>query len=144
MDRYTAEDMYAYYIKNNPDSDVTYTLYKYTLSKFLKKAVLKILDGETFYLGHKLGAVRIKRVERNFEKPTIDWYETNKLKAQGINKHIYYTDNDWSRWFWEKPKAPLKNKSVYKFNPTEGKSGNKKALVKRLKTDEFAHLNYKF
>jgi len=144
MDRFSAVHMYKYYIKNNPASDVTYTLFKYTVSKFFKKSVIKILDGETFYLGHKLGTIRIKRVERDFSRPTIDWYETNKLKAEGISKHIYYTDDDWCRWCWEKNKAPLKNKSVYKFNPSEGRNGNKKALVKRLKTDEFAHLNYKF
>lgn len=143
MDKFSAEDMYRFYKRSNPDSDVTYTLYKHILSEFLKKAADKILDGEVLYLGHKLGAIRIKKVERNFDKPTINWCETNKLKAEGINQHVYYTDPYWYRWCWDKSTVALKNKSVYKFSPTEGANGQKKALVRRLNEDEFAYLNYK-
>ncbi len=135
--------MYEWYRKNNPGSDVTYTLYKHILVEFYKKASKKILEGETFNLGHKLGSIRIKKVERNFNRPTINWHETNKLKEQGINKHVYFTDPYWFRWAWDKSTVALRNKSVYKFSPTEGKNGNKKMLVRMLKTDEFAQLNYK-
>ena len=37
----------------------------------------------------------------------------------------------------------VKNKSVYTFSPTAGAAGNKKALVKKLREDEFAYLNFK-
>ena len=40
-------------------------------------------------------------------------------------------------------KCKVKNKSVYTFAPTAGPTGNRKALVKKLKTDEFAHMNFK-
>lgn len=135
--------MYKDYMRMNPESDVTYTLYKYTIAQFFKKAAKRILEGDVLYLGHKLGAIRIKKVPRNPGTKSIDWYETNKLKAQGINKHVYFTDPFWYRWYWDKRNAALKNKSVYKFSPTEGKNGNKKALPKKLRSDEFAYLNYK-
>lgn len=143
MDKFSTKDMYAHFKKQNPESDVTYTLYKHTLGEFFKKVSNEILEGETFNLGHKLGKIRIRKVERNYNKPTIDWGATNKLKAQGINKHVYYTDPYWYRWGWEKCSVALKNKSVYKFTATKGSNGNIKALSRKLKLDEFAHLNFK-
>ena len=142
MDKLNALDMFKFFLKNNPDTTVTYSSYKHALSEFHKKAVQMILCGKTFYMGHKLGLIRIKKVERNFDKPSINWGETNKLKAEGINKHVYFTDEYWYRWYWNKSRASLKNKSVYKFSPTEGSKGNKKKLVQTIKMDQFAHLNF--
>ncbi len=51
MNRYGAKDMFEYYKKKYPDTDVTYTLYKYIISKFNKKLVKKVLEGKKFYLG---------------------------------------------------------------------------------------------
>lgn len=143
MDRLGVKDMYRDYKKKNPGTDVTYALYKHTISEFCKKAVDRVLEGDTLYLGHKLGCIRIKKVPRNFDNPVIDWYETNKLKAEGINKHIYYTDPYWFRWYWDKSRPALKNKSVYKFEATKGETGNVKKLVRKIKNDPFAELNYK-
>lgn len=142
MDKLGPKDMFKDYKKQNPDTKVTYTLYKHVISRFFKMAVIKVLEGSVFYMGNKLGLIRIKRVPRSFNHPTINWGETNKLKAQGINKHVYFTDDWWYRWYWDKSKVALKNKSVYKFSPTEGINGNKKLLVKTIKNDEFAHTKF--
>ena len=143
MDRLGAKQMYVFYKKQYPDSDVSYTLFKYTISEFFKKAIKQVLNGKEFYLGHKLGSIRIRKVARNFDKPTINWFETNKLKAKGINKHVFFTDEFWYRFSWNKRSAALKNKSVYKFSATEGANGNKKQLVRKLREDDFAHINFK-
>ena len=55
MNRYGAKDMYKFFVKKNPDTDVTYTLFKYIISKFNKKIVNKVLEGKEFYMGHRLG-----------------------------------------------------------------------------------------
>ena len=68
----------------------------------MKKTIEYILEGETLRLGQGLGTIRVKKVKRNFSKPRIDWYETNKLKREGINKFVYYTDSQWFRYYWEK------------------------------------------
>lgn len=135
--------MYKEYKSKNPDSDVTYSLFSYYIELFNKKVINKILEGKVFYFGHNLGSIRIKKVKRNFKSPTIDWFETNKLKQQGINKHVYYTDEYWYRWYWDKYRAKVKNKAVYKFEPTKGPNGAKKQLIRLLKQDEFAYLNFK-
>lgn len=141
--RYSTKDAYKAYLKKNPKTTVTYALYKHIIAEFNKKVAEKVLDGQVFNMGHRLGSIRIKRIPRSFNKPAIDWYETNKLKEQGIKKLVYYTDEYYFRWNWDKHRCMVKNKSVYTFSPTAGKNGNRKALVKRLRQDEFAYLNYK-
>lgn len=143
MRKFSAKDMYKAYKKKYPDSDVTYSLFALYIEKFNKAVVEKVLEGKTFYFGHNLGSIRIKKVKRNFNRPTINWYETNKLKAEGINQYVYYTDDHWYRWYWDKYRAKVSNKSVYSFKPTEGQNGAKKQLIRLLKTDEFAYLNFK-
>tara|TARA_R100000458_G_C8230049_1_gene212012 strand:- start:650 stop:1087 length:438 start_codon:yes stop_codon:yes gene_type:complete len=142
MNKYGAKDMFRYFLKKYPNTDVTYTLYKYIISKLNKKIVDKVLKGKEFYFGHRLGTISIKRVERNFDKKSVNYFETKKLKAQGIDKVVYYTDDHWFRWYWAKAKCQVPNKSVYKFSPTSGPNGIKRALSNKLKQDEFAFLNY--
>ncbi len=142
MNRYGAKDMYKFFVKKNPDTDVTYTLFKYIISKFNKKIVNKVLDGKEFYMGHRLGTISIRRIERNFDKKSVNYFETKKLKEQGIDKVVYYTDDHWFRWYWTKAKCQVPNKSVYKFSPTSGPNGIKRALSNKLNQDEFAFLNY--
>ena len=139
MNNYGAKDMYKYFKKKYPDTEVTYTLYKYVISKFNHKVVDAILEGQTFYPGHQLGRLKIKRVERNFEKKSVNYFETKKLKEQGIDKVVYWTDDHWFRWYWEKAICQVANKSVYKFTPTKG---NRKKLSDKLKLDEFSFLNF--
>jgi hypothetical protein len=136
------KEMFMEYRKNNPGTDVTYTLYKEVISMYNKKLVDVLLTGKEYNLRHNLGRIRIRKVQRNFEKPTINWGETNKLKAEGINQFVYFTDDHWFRWYWEKRKCSIKNKSVYQFRPTEGKTGNKRKLITLLQDDEFAYLNF--
>ena len=43
MDKHGAKDMFRYFEKKYPNTDVTYTLYKYIISKLNKKIVDKVL-----------------------------------------------------------------------------------------------------
>jgi len=140
---HTTEDMYRFFKKKYPDSDVTFLQFRYTIGQFNKKLVDALLEGKTINLGKNLGRLRIRRIERNFETPRINHFETQKLKAQGIDKTVYFTDPYYFRFGWEKKYAKVKNKSVYKFKPTGGPSGNRKKLSRLLREDEFAQLNFK-
>jgi len=143
MVNHTAVDMYEFYKKNNPGTEVTYNQFKYILSEYNKRAVAHILNGETLNLGNRMGRIRIRKVARNFDKPRIDYNETKKLRARGLDKTAYFTDEFWFKWYWEKRLCHIPNKSAYKFRPTGGDGGNRKKLVKLLRQDEFAQLNYK-
>jgi len=143
-ERFGAEAMYKAYKKANPDTDITYPLYKTVLDLFNKKIADKILDGHMFNMGSKLGTIRIKKIERSPENKVINWPETQKMwKEQGFKEgFVYFTDKYYYRWAWEKRRCTVKNKSVYKFWPTSGKNGLRRRLVARLKNDPFASTNY--
>lgn len=135
--------MFKEFVKKYPETTVTYPLFKYVISQYNKKISQEILNGKEFYPGYRLGRIKIKKVERTcFTKPVPNWGETKKLKAQGIDKIVFFTDNYYFRWFWEKSLCNIPNKIVYKFSPSAGSKGNRIALVNLLKTNEFAHLNY--
>lgn len=142
--RLGAEHMYKEYKKNNPNTDITYPLYKTVLDLFNKKIADKILEGKSFNMGYKLGSIRIKKIERTPTNKVINWPETQALwEEQGYKKDfVYFTDKYYYRWNWEKRKCTVKNKSVYKFIPTSGKNGLKKKLAFKLKSDPFALINY--
>lgn len=144
-ERLGAKDMYQAYKKANPDTDITYPLYRAILETFNVKLTEHLLDGKKFNLGHRLGNIYIKKIRRTPSSKVIDWNETNKMWAEQGYKEgfVYYTDEYYYRWNWEKRKAQVKNKSVYKFEPTGGKLGIKRKLVERLRSNPFAATNYK-
>jgi hypothetical protein len=142
----TAKEMYSEFKKTHPE--VSYFMYKETLSRINKELSSLILEGHTLKLSkYKLGNIRIKKVKRRFVKPRINWGESMKRKNEGIAEYfVYYTDDVWFRWYWEKSKCSVKNKSVYSFAPTisnSSKDGNKNKLTNLLKTNPLAALNFK-
>jgi hypothetical protein len=140
---HNVKDMLNWYKKHNPDTDINYKQFNAVIGAFYKKVVEAILDGKTYNLGNRLGKIRIQRLKRSFKNPTIDWYETNKLKKEtGETKFVYYTDEYYYRWYWQKKRCQVKNKTVYSFKPTRGENGITKKLAKKLKEDEFSYLLY--
>lgn len=142
----TAIDMYKYF-KARTTEDVSYFLYKETISRFNKKISDAILTGHTFNPKFHLGRIRIKKIKRSFTTtPPIDWAESRKLQKAGVEKYlVYYTDPYWYRWYWEKKKCTVKNKTVYSFQPTVSnsrKDGNRNKLSKILQTNPLAALKY--
>jgi hypothetical protein len=114
-----------------------------------------ILEGNTFEMGSYMGSITIYRYERVFRLKedgtpnlAIDWNETKKLKASGINKFVYHTDKYYCGWRWARGKCRIPGKGAYKFkanrtNGVECKSGNINKLVRLLKSDELAYLRFK-
>lgn len=136
---YNAMDMYKAFKEKYPETDITYPLFKHIISAYNKKIVDKIIDGEIFNPSFNIGRMLIARLERNFNKKTVDWGETNKLKKQGINKIIYFTDDFYYRIKWDKVNCNLKNKTVYRFQPTYT---FRKKLVKYIKEHTMGSITY--
>tara|TARA_Y100000385_G_C12721730_1_gene478948 strand:- start:153 stop:518 length:366 start_codon:yes stop_codon:yes gene_type:complete len=114
-----------------------------------------ILDGKEFNMGSNLSTLSIVRMERDPRSPAIDWGESNKYKAeliekgeelynketdQGVKWQLYYTDKEYLKYYWRKGKCKVKNKSVYRFDATRGIKGNKGKL--KL-IDELDYLKFK-
>jgi len=56
---------------------------------------------------------------------------------------VYFTDSQYFRFRWYKDKCRVKNKAVYRFDPTRGEKGNKEKLTKLIKEDDLAYLRFK-
>ena len=154
---YLLEDIYEDYI-NNYSSDIDNSLFRSICSDFNICMIDYLLDGGKFNMGSNLSTLSISRIERNNSKPTIDWGESNQYKkelldngvelynnvtGEGTKWHIYYTDKDYYRYYWNKGRCKIPNKSVYKFIPTRGIKGNKEKLTCLLKEDDLAYLKFK-
>lgn len=143
-ERLGAKHMYREFKKANPDTDITYAYYRAVLESFSDALAEELLNGAVFNMGQRLGTLRVKKIKRNPNSRTIDWNETMKMWEEQGKKEgfIYWTDDTYYRWAWDKRKALVKNKSAYRFDPTGGKKGLKKKLTERLRKDPFASTNY--
>ena len=106
--------MYAAYKADNPDTDVTYPYYRAVLESFSKLLAEALPNGAIFNMGQRLGTLRIKKIKRSPNARTIDWNETLKLWEEQGKKEgfVYWTDDTYYRWAWDKRKALVKNKSA--------------------------------
>ena len=139
---HSAHDMYKYFVQTHPGTDVTYSLYKHVISQFNKKMADRILDGKEIVLGKNMGKLRISKVNRNYQKKVVDFGATNKLREQGIDRVVFFTNNTYYKWTWEKKSSKAVNKSAYSFKPSAGAHGLRRRLARLLNENEFAHLNF--
>lgn len=116
-----------------------------------------VLQGERFNMGEHLSTISIGRIERNFKNKQIDWAASNERKEELLSqgKELYdhktgegeewliYFTNDWyCRFYWNKGKCKVPNKTAYRFKATRGKVGNKTKLKELLESDELAYLRF--
>lgn len=139
---HSLDDMYKFFKKKHPNTDVNESQFKHVAELAFKIVRDEVLDGNQWKIGQRMGNIRIRKVKRTFKKPRINIYETLKLRKEGIEKNVYYTDDYWYRFYWEKKVCQIPNKTVYSFVPTKGANGNTKRLAKRIKNDEFSYLLY--
>ena len=154
---YLLKHIYKDYL-NSGNEFIESDLFKSICAEFNIAIIDYILSGKIFNMGSHLSSLSIREIDRNNSKPAIDWGESNiykkelldrgdklfnKEKGEGIKWYIYYTDSKYYRYFWNKGKCKIPNKSVYKFIPTRGLKGNKEKLTNLLKEDDLAYLKFK-
>lgn len=141
-----------YYIYRNfngvPQVVITYKIFKQILSTWFKGAAEYITRGYRLQLGHKLGYIAGRRVERNHANKQVNWKASEaKWKRTGVRKDpVYYTDDDWVRVGWQKTRK-IKNGYLYRFNPAEGnKSGKgfRAEFSAANKADDLLKFRYKY
>ena len=154
---YTLRDIYKVYSTevNKPVDSLTF---RDICSEFNIGIMDYILEGKEFNLGSNLSSISVTRQDRDPRNPRIDWGESNKYRKElleegkdiydastgkGESWFIYHTDPFYCKFYWNKGKCKIKNKSVYRFDATRGIKGNKEKLIKLLKTDELAYLKFK-
>ena len=154
---YTLRDIYKVYSTevNKPVDSLTF---RDICSEFNIGIMDYILEGKEFNLGSNLSSISVTRQDRDPRNPRIDWGESNKYRKElleegkdiydastgkGESWFIYHTDPFYCKFYWNKGRCKIKNKSVYRFDATRGIKGNKEKLIKLLKTDELAYLKFK-
>lgn len=106
-----------------------------------------------------LEIVKVKRKAKNKDRQhAIDWKASNEYKqellaegkqpydhetGEGYKWLIYRDEPYYVRFYWQKHRLPIVNKSYYKFIATRGKKGNKEKLKDFLAEHETNINNYK-
>lgn len=154
--RHNLDQLYNYYLEQG--GTLPEKTYK-TICKEFNQAVIDdiILQGDKFKMGNHLSTLSILRIDRSYKKPTIDWAKSkryrkelldegeelyNKETGEGVKWYIYYTDEHYFRFYWNKARCKVKNKTVYSFHPTGGRVGNKTKLKQLLANDDLAYLRF--
>ena len=154
---YTLRDIYKIY-SAEAKKPVDSLTFRNICSEFNIGIMDYILEGKEFNLGNNLSTISISRQDRDPRNPRIDWGESNKYRKEllaegkdiydastgkGEQWFIYHTDPFYCKFYWNKGRCKVKNKSVYRFDATRGIKGNKEKLIKLLKEDDLAYLKFK-
>lgn len=139
--------------------------YRDIISNFFKAASTDLMEGKKLNLLNNSGYLFIKRIERSFKKPRVNWGESNKQKQEHIDNGdiplkgnnggkpwlIYFTDDEYFRLAWARPIVGMKHTNFYKFIPArgrEGKEGFKEQMAHLIKArpelkDRYLYQNIK-
>lgn len=154
---FVSADIYKHYKKTG--GDLSYQQWSSICQEYNQRAMEEIiLQGGVLNLGNNLSTISIGRVRTNPNNPRIDWkasYEyKEELLAEGKDlydketgeghKWFIYYDVEWfCRFYWHKAGCTIPNKTVYQFNATRGKMGNKTKLAQLLQENDLAYLRFK-
>jgi hypothetical protein len=156
MKNHTIRDAYRFYRENG--GTLGYEDYREVCSEFNLQAMDSVVDeGRTLEMGADLSYIRVKRVQRNFKKLSVDWKESHLLKQEildrggtpreagseeGENWLVFRTCPFYCMFHWHKKGCKVRHRHLYRFDPTRGQKGHKSRLVERLNNDPLAHLTY--
>lgn len=143
--RYTTKHMYKFFLRENPELKGKISKKEFTeiIRTFNKDIVDSLISGYVVTLPSGLGALLIKKVKRDYSKPTVNMGETKKARQKDPNaKPVYYTDPYYFRFSWRKVLCRLKNKVVYRFDPTQGPNGNTRKMSHAAQRSPNAQILY--
>lgn len=126
---------------------MNYKRYREVVENFFKLAQDRIIKGEYFYLGRKMGNIAARRCERNPYKLQVNNRLTRELrKKDPTHPLVYYTDPDWCRIGWEKTSRENKLLQNYRFKPTCSKGKGQPAFKERFSSalDKDPVLKYRY
>jgi len=156
MSTYSLTDSYRHYVANG--GELHKSMYKNICQDFNIRIMEHIIyEAGTFNMGSNLSTLSIMRLRRNYDKPVVDWHESNKNREEllkkgetlysfktgkGVKWLIYHTGEWYCRFYWKRKSAKFKNKTVYMFIPTRGEKGNKTKLINHLRKNDINYVKY--
>lgn len=151
----------AYKIYRQNGGIVSYEAYRDICGRFNQMVMDQIIyEGRSFDMGSYLSILKVIRKARNFKKPAINWKASNERRQEIIDEggtpyhkedapegqkwFIYFTDEWFCMFYWNKQTCKIANKSVYRLDITRGTVGNKTKLINLLQEDDLAYLMYDY
>lgn len=137
--------------KNKVVEVINFNRWLNIINTYIAKGMAHIIDGDVFILGHNLGKIAGKHIERNHKNKQVNWEETRK-QPRVLNpvtgrmipeKFIYFTEDSYARIGWFKTKK-LTNETVYEFAPTFGKKGFKAAFSRANRQNQMLKFKYQY
>jgi hypothetical protein len=99
---------------------VDYALFAAVIACYNRKVTAAVTAGERVSLGHGLGYIEAKRIERNYNRPKMNVIATVAARKAGdLTARVYFTDDDYCRISWKKT-GNVRNCYAYEFKPTYG------------------------
>lgn len=95
---------------------------------YITEARKHLVKGEMLMLGHNLGNIMARCVERTHSNKQVNWLKSMALpkvmNAEGemVHQLVYFNDDEYIRMGWKKL-GKITNETVYAFQPTRGKRG---------------------
>ena len=120
---HTVISSYSDLVPDSVREEFTLEQFRDVIVTFFDEIAEEILKGENIDLGHNIGSIRVKKITRGFKSKSVDFGETNKLKAEGIDTVVFHTSDTYYRIYWNKRQCKIKNKTVYMFKPSRGREG---------------------
>ena len=152
-----SKDLYNTYLTMS-SSPVLFKKYKEILQEFNIMIMEALVAGAEFNMGYNLSNLSIIRANVNPNTARIDWNTSMKFKEELLKKgtalfdketgkgekwFIYHTSKQYFKFYWSKMFCRVKNSSVYRFDATRGKKGNKQKLKDLINNDDLAYLRFK-
>lgn len=128
--------LYKYY-KTNTKNPVERKLFTSFIKDLNKIIINRILDAEDFRMPYRLGVLNIRKFEQNLHKKPKNKWPVNYQLSKELGYIVYHVHDYAYRWYWNKNKAVVKWKSVYKFEPSRTSARQIAYCVKKLKKDYF-------
>jgi len=156
MDKLTSKDIFTHY--QEMGGDLPYKVFLAVISDVNQSVMEEVLEGREFDMGCNMSRLSIVKIQRDFNRPTIDWQSSYKLRDELVTEGVelrssenpdgepwlvYFTDDWYVRFYWEKSACKIQNRTAYRFDATRGMKGHKTALKELLRTDSIAHLNFR-
>lgn len=136
--------------KSTVEVVISYPEFRKIMETYFTIAKEMIIEGGELNLGHNLGYILARRVERNHRNKMVNFNETRKQPIDPSTgkreRIIYYDDDDWIRIGWEKV-GKVPNSRFYRFSPTNDDNhggGFKKQLSLANQKNPILKYRYKY
>lgn len=154
---HSTTELYRHY--KDKGGNLSRSLFRQIICSYNEMVMDEIIyNGYDLNLSNNLANLSVSVVKRNYSSKAIDWNSTREYKkeliSEGISLYskdnpegqkyfVYFINDFYVQFHWEKKNCKIPNKMAYSFDATRGLKGNKTKLKDLLNSDPLAYLKYR-